>query len=65
MGLTTLIRHMNKQSFCWYCGKKLKLPYFAEVVDPIGNIHIVHKVCVDGAKESLRPMLREYRRRNE
>jgi hypothetical protein len=46
----------QKQSFCWHCGKKLKLPYFAEVTDPIGNAHKVHKVCVNDAKDAMRAM---------
>lgn len=47
---------MSKQSFCWHCGGKLKLPYFAEITDPIGNTHKIHKVCIDGAKNSFRAM---------
>ena len=47
---------MSKQSFCWHCGKKLKLPYFAKITDPIGNTHKVHKVCYDDAKYSMRAM---------
>jgi hypothetical protein len=49
----------NKQTFCWHCGKKLKLPYFSEITDPIGNTHKVHKVCKNDAKESFRAMDRE------
>lgn len=50
---------MSKQSFCWWCGNKLQGQYYAEVADPIGNIHKVHKCCVDGAQEGFRAMPRE------
>jgi hypothetical protein len=30
---------------CWQCGKKLVLPYFAEIKDHDGNAIRVHKVC--------------------
>lgn len=53
---------VNKQTFCWYCGKKLKLPYYSEITDPIGNIHKVHKVCIDSAKDSFRASNRERER---
>lgn len=31
--------------FCWHCGKKLQLPYYAVVTDPLGYRHRVHKCC--------------------
>lgn len=39
--------------FCWQCGKQLQRRsggfYFAEVEDPLGNKHRVHKDCEDAA----------------
>lgn len=43
---------MSEPRFCWHCGKKL-LPAFAEVTDPIGNVHRVHKACQKDAEQSL------------
>ena len=33
-------------SFCWQCGKALKLPFVSEYIDPAGHSHRVHKVCL-------------------
>lgn len=40
---------------CWQCGRKLILPYFAEVRDYDGNVLRVHKICELHAKRILRP----------
>ena len=50
---------VSRQTFCWHCGKKLKLPYYSEITDPIGNVHKVHKVCMDSAKDGFRASNRE------
>jgi len=42
---------LNKQSFCWECGRKLIFPYYTNYVDPIGNTHKVHKKCAVNAKK--------------
>lgn len=42
-------------SFCWHCGGKLKLPYFATVIDPVTHYgYTVHKCCKESATESLK-----------
>ena len=38
---------MSTPSFCWVCGKKLRLPSFAIAKDQDGNVHRVHKVCLN------------------
>ena len=43
------------KEICWQCGKKLMLPYFAEVKDYDGNVLRVHKVCKPDAERVLRP----------
>lgn len=40
--------------FCWWCGKDLKLPYYAIVINQIGQEQKVHKVCAEDAKNSIR-----------
>jgi len=39
---------------CWHCGKKLVLPHFAELADPLGHVHRVHKACLKDAEKSVR-----------
>lgn len=36
-------------TFCWWCNKKLRLPYFATVIGKLGHEHKVHKTCVKDA----------------
>lgn len=43
-------------TFCWWCGGQLDLRGFAEVKDPIGHVHRVHKVCTDDAIEDNTPL---------
>lgn len=45
---------MAGPTFCWHCGKKLRLPHYVVFKDGDGNEHRVHKVCLDDAKESNR-----------
>jgi hypothetical protein len=40
---------------CWQCGKRLMLPYYAQVRDHDGNALRVHKVCLASADRMLRP----------
>lgn len=37
--------------FCWHRGLQLQQTY-AEVADQIGNVHRVHKVCMQAAQAS-------------
>jgi hypothetical protein len=47
---------VNKsQTFCWWCGKKLKLPYHSSISDPIGNVHKVHVKCKAEVIEDMKP----------
>ena len=43
-------------SFCWSCGRALRLPHFAEYTDPIGQVHRVHKVCLERSPHLLKPV---------
>ena len=51
---------MTGPSFCWQCRKKLSPNratgelIFAEVVDPLGHKHRVHKTCVSDANRDQR-----------
>lgn len=40
-------------SFCWHCGKKLRLPVYAEWTDQLGSVHRVHKTCLKDMPRSL------------
>ena len=44
------------QTFCWWCGKKLKLPFFTTVRDQLGHPQKVHKVCAKDAEMEIRPV---------
>jgi hypothetical protein len=44
------------QSFCWWCGSKLKLPFFKTVADQLGHQQKVHKCCVKDAQASIKPI---------
>ena len=44
----------SEPSFCWHCGRALKLPSFAIVIDPAGHQHRVHKVCQKDADTKCR-----------
>ena len=44
------------QTFCWWCGKKLKLPFFTTVRDQLGHPQKVHKVCAKDAEKEIRPV---------
>lgn len=46
---------MSEATFCWQCGKKLMLPYFAEITSPDGTVLRVHKVCKKSALASFKP----------
>ena len=41
-------------TFCWHCGGKLALPYYAVVRDPVGLRHRVHKTCKIDCEATLR-----------
>lgn len=41
--------------FCWHCGAKLWGNNHKEVVDEIGNVHIVHKTCGNAVRECHDP----------
>ena len=45
----------NVQTFCWWCGKKLRLPNFAVTIDPIGNVHKVHVGCRSEVIDDMKP----------
>lgn len=47
---------MKIQSFCWHCGKKLDRRSYVKISDPIGNVHVIHKICENDAKLSFRCM---------
>ncbi len=44
------------QHFCWWCGKKLRLPHFAAVPDQLGHQQKVHKCCVKDAQAYAKPL---------
>jgi hypothetical protein len=43
------------QSFCWWCGKKLQLPFYTVVVDQLGHQQKIHKCCKADAEKEIRP----------
>ncbi len=44
------------QSFCWWCGKKLQLPFYAVIVDQLGHRQKIHKCCKADAEKEIRPV---------
>lgn len=44
------------QSFCWWCGKNLKLPFYTVVTDQLGHQQKIHKCCKAGAEKEVRPV---------
>ena len=42
-------------SFCWRCGRRLMLPYYAVWKDPIGHRHRVHKICRETLESEPKP----------
>lgn len=43
------------QSFCWWCGKKLQLPFYTVVTDQLGHQQKIHKCCKADAEKEIRP----------
>ena len=43
------------QSFCWWCGKKLQLPFYTVVTDQLGHRQKIHKCCKPDAEKEIRP----------
>lgn len=43
------------QSFCWWCGKKLQLPFYTVVTDHLGHQQKIHKCCKADAEKEIRP----------
>lgn len=43
------------QSFCWWCGKKLQLPFYTVVTDQLGHRQKIHKCCKADAEKEIRP----------
>ena len=44
------------QSFCWWCGKKLQLPFYTVVTDQLGHRQKIHKCCKADAEKEIRPV---------
>jgi hypothetical protein len=44
---------MSQGSFCWHCNSQLQEGIFAEMSDPLGHVHRVHKACLAAAKRSV------------